>query len=179
MAKTLVVHGHGKWTPDDLYAWVPKNMTLELYTEGAKNLKTGFAWSYLTGDFENLPGGNPTIVEPFRSVQNYSLSQLTTNQYNTAKKYWDNGALKPNSDYSSIILRPGSKPYKLSTLLNFAEKKKYTKVVWLACRAIGLTKTGGKELGFNTAQESRFVTRQQLDDHEINGELIKIENGWD
>lgn len=176
MAKTLIVHGHGKWHLADGYVQTPRNISVEFYTEGGKNQLTGFVYEYLLGSGLALTGGNADLViGPFRQTSNYTLSALSQKDYETAKKYLAMGTLADNPDYSVIILGPGSTPKKLSVILKFAENKGFSKIVWMACRAVDLKKIGGRELGFNAPQANRKVTRAMLEEHILEAELKKLE----
>ena len=63
MPKTLIVCGHGKWNvKTEEFTETPANVSIEYYTEGAKNLVIGFAYEYLLGSSLPLTGGRPTAI---------------------------------------------------------------------------------------------------------------------
>ena len=99
---------------------------------------------------------------------------MSAEHYAKAKEYFEKGTFANNPNYSAIILGQRSTPKKLSTILLFASKKKYSKVVWLACRAVNLKDNGGRKQGFNTKQSNRTVTHNILNDHEIDAEYQQL-----
>lgn len=177
MAKTLVVHGHGKWMINKAeYTQTPAKVSIEFYTEGGKNQLTGFVYEYLLGSGLDYTGGKADqVIGPFKSTPDYTISALSQKQYASATKYLAMGTLVDNPNFKVLIMKPGSTPKKLSLLLKFAEKHNFTKVVWMACRAVDLNKTGGRELGFNTAQQNRKVSKAILEQHMLEVEFNKLD----
>jgi len=176
MAKTLVVHGHGKWHPkDDGFFSLPKGVSVDFYSEGGKSLWSGFTYEYLTGSSRALTGGAPdsTITE-YRSTPNYTLSELSQSQYDSAQKYFTQGTLAINQDYTVLIRKPGSKNVKLAVLCALASELKCAKIVWLACRAVDLEKVGGLALGFGAGQANRHVTRVNLNERALEGAIQRL-----
>lgn len=176
MAKTLVVHGHGKWMIKQAeYTKVPANMSVEFYTEGGKNQLTGFVYEYLLGSGLDYTGGKADqVIGPFKTTPDYTISALSQKQYQSAHKYLAMGTLVDDPNYKVLIMKPGSTPKKLSVILKFAEKHNFKKVVWMACRAVDLNKMGGRDLGFNTAQQNRKVSKTVLEQHMLEVEFNKL-----
>jgi putative adhesin Stv-like protein len=175
MTKTLVVHGHGKWQIADGFVQTPRNVSVEYYTEGGKNQLTGFVYEYLLGSGMKLTGGSADlIIGPFRKTNNYTLKALSQKHYDSAIKYLAMGDLADNPLYYVHIMKPGARPVKLSTFMKLAEKKGFTKIVWLACRGVALKDEGGKKLGFGAAQKNRTTSIATLQSHMLELELNKI-----
>jgi hypothetical protein len=174
MSKTLIVHGHGKWYPNDGYVQLPKGMKVSFYTEGLKNLYYGFALAYLTGSDQALPGGEADMeVGEYRSAPNYTLSQLSLSQHTKAMAIYNGGSFKDNADVRLLAMKPGANPAKLATLIKLAEKNGISNLVWLACRAVNFQhKVGGRALGVNAPQTNRLVTKDELEFHKLWAETM-------
>ncbi len=179
MAKTLIVHGHGKWFLNNDFTTTPGNVSVEFYTEGGKNQLTGFVYEYLLGSGMPLTGGEAdSVIGPYRQTPDYTLSPLSREDADTALRYYNKGTLVINPDYKLIILGPGASRVKLSTFLKFADTRKFSKIVWLACRAVDLNDKGGRNLGFNAAQVNRIVDQAILDEHELEAAYKRLEAGY-
>jgi hypothetical protein len=170
MAKTnLVVVGHGHWDLSDGNVKTPRNVSVEFYTEFGKNQVASFVHQYLTGS--PLANATPdSVIGPFRETQNYSISGLDESDYDLALNYLKNGTLVKNPEYGFVILKKGESS-KLANILVYAEKLKFSKIVWMACRSVALKPAGGRALGFNAPQENRKISIED----EIN--LFKRELG--
>lgn len=164
MAKVIVFSGHGAWDPNDGYATVPRNCSIEFYTEANRTLSDA-----LGGDLDVGNGAGHTPDQfggPFSSVPNMRLYEPTGLNIITPSLAYDVthiGAGTPPvhpTRHLQVQLSFGSYPNGLTLAELFIELDEVVrrsatdvKFIWAACRETGLRPTTlGQQIGFNSMQ---------------------------
>ena len=135
MAKYFIC-GHGSWSPNDGFTFVPKGTSVTFYTMGNKAMRSSDVIRIVTGTYTGAPD---LVAGPYRSVQNMTLSP-------------DDPDLRTETEEAAP---PGARLYftnaerKLDYILN---ELRGHDLVWACCRSYDLADSGcGSKYGSGIA----------------------------
>ena len=159
MGKIIVLSGHGSWEMKDGYTTLPAKCWIKFFTCNMKTLSDG-----LGGDIDRglIKGLKPDQeAGPFSSVPNMRLYPPHGLLIRTPGNNWDvielgkNAAPVSNKNLQVKIANSRKGGMNLETILkelNTAMLGGECTILWAACRAIGLRRSGGDAFGVNALQ---------------------------
>ena len=171
MRQQVYLCGHGCMSPHGGYATVPKNSTLNFYSDNLRCIELGFIYHALLQTGTNLRGGEAThTVQAYRTCPDYILSPLEgTNRKEALQAYEWGRRMINDAAFKHKLFSPKESlgGVKLSQILKLHEDMVGKRNIegfdfhWMACRFFPLKQVGNAPT-INQNDPDRRLTREDV-----------------